>query len=74
MKIDNLVTMSNQIGEFFESMPDRKQAVLDIALHLTRFWAPTMRHQLLDGLDQGQATDLRDIVRDALVTHAQMLR
>ena len=74
MKLENLVLMSNQIGEFFESMPDRKQAVLDVALHLTRFWAPTMRTQLLDGFDNGQATNLRDIVREALVAHVNMLK
>ncbi|HCE07961.1 MAG TPA: formate dehydrogenase, partial [Oxalobacteraceae bacterium] len=24
--IDNLITMANQIGAFFETMPDRRQA------------------------------------------------
>lgn len=74
MNINHLITMSNQIGEFFESMPNREAAVGDIALHLKRFWAPPMRHQLLDSVSTVHGTDLRPIVRDALITHAAMLR
>jgi hypothetical protein len=43
MHIDNLVKMANQIGTFFEAMPDRDEALGDIASHLKRFWEPRMR-------------------------------
>ncbi|HPL79530.1 MAG TPA: formate dehydrogenase subunit delta, partial [Burkholderiaceae bacterium] len=33
MNADNLVIMANQIGSFFETMPDRQQALTDIAGH-----------------------------------------
>lgn len=74
MKIDNLVQMSNQIGDFFESMPDREQALADIASHLKRFWVPPMRQQLLDGFHQERAAGLNPIVREALDKYAETLR
>ena len=74
MNSDNLITMSNQIGEFFESMPDREAAIADIAMHLKRFWAPPMRHRLLDSAAGAESAQLRQIVRDALTTHGAMLR
>ncbi|XQU69915.1 hypothetical protein OJJOAM_002646 [Cupriavidus sp. H18C1] len=49
MNLDNLVKMANQIGTFFAAMPDRDEALADIATHLRRFWAPPMRRALLEG-------------------------
>lgn len=46
MQIDNLIKMANQIGHFFHSFPDQEQAQKDIAQHLTRFWALSMRRQI----------------------------
>ena len=39
----NLVHMANQISQFFQSQPNRPQALHDFAEHLRKFWAPTMR-------------------------------
>lgn len=73
MDVNNLINMANQIGTFFESMPDRQQAVHDIASHIRRFWEPRMRRTLLESLEQNQAQGLSDIVREALSTHRQLL-
>lgn len=40
MNPTNLIKMANQIGAFFEAMPDRQQAVRDVASHITRSWEP----------------------------------
>lgn len=69
MNLDNLVKMANQIGTFFAAMPDRDEALADIATHLRRFWAPPMRRALLDGVDNGQAEAVAPIVRAALERH-----
>lgn len=69
MNLDNLVKMANQIGTFFAAMPDRDEAMADIATHLRRFWAPPMRRALLDGVDNGQAEAVAPIVRAALERH-----
>lgn len=73
MNTENLVRMSNQIGAFFESMPNREEALADIANHLKRFWAPQMRHQLLDWMEQ-DGDGLDGIVKDALSKYAKTLR
>ncbi|AMR77037.1 formate dehydrogenase subunit delta [Cupriavidus nantongensis] len=73
MKIDNLVTMANQIGSFFEAMPDREEAVSDIAGHIKRFWEPRMRRALLGHFDAEAGSGLLEIVREALGRHRAML-
>ncbi len=73
MDVNNLIRMANQIGSFFESMPDRQQAVQDIATHIRRFWEPRMRRAIIDILDQDAAGDLSAIVREALLTHRHVL-
>lgn len=73
MKIDNLITMANQIGGFFEAMPDRDEALADIAGHLKRFWEPRMRHALLGHLDAHTGAGLLEIVREALGRHREIL-
>ena len=69
MNADNLVTMANQIGSFFETMPDRKQALDDIAGHLKHFWEPRMRRTLLQHLDEQSGTQLKEIVLESLRLH-----
>ena len=69
MNADNLVIMANQIGSFFETMPDRKQALTDIAEHIKRFWEPRMRRSLLQHADAPEGTELTGIVLEALQRH-----
>lgn len=66
MNRDNLIKMANQIGAFFEAMPDREQAVADITSHLRRTWDPRMRTQLLACLGAADEKQLKPLVRDAL--------
>ena len=73
MKIDSLVHMANRIGEFFQSMPDGEEASKEIALHLRNFWEPRMRRALLVHLDHADGADLLPIVKNAMVTHRQLL-
>lgn len=73
MDVNNLIRMANQIGEFFESMPDRQQATQDIASHIKRFWEPRMRKALLESLTQKNTEDLSDIVREAIQSNRQLL-
>ena len=71
MKIENLVTMANQIGDFFKSFPDKDQAKKDIAQHLTRFWASSMRQQILAHVNDKNGEGLEAIVRDAIKEHVR---
>ncbi|WP_292934232.1 formate dehydrogenase subunit delta [Noviherbaspirillum sp.] len=73
MNPSKLVRMANQIGDFFESMPDRTQAKTDIASHLKRFWDPRMRRALLQHIDSHGGEDLKEIVLEAILANRAML-
>ncbi|AOK16050.1 formate dehydrogenase [Burkholderia cepacia] len=72
----HLIDMANQIGAFFESMPDRDEALAGIADHIRRFWEPRMRRALLAALDDptGEAAQrAAPIVRDAIAAYRDTL-
>ena len=70
---ESLITMVNQIGEFFETMPDRQQALADLAQHLKRFWAPRMRRALLEHIEKHGDAELKEIVQTAVRMHKALL-
>lgn len=65
MNIFNLIKMANQIGAFFEAMPNREQAVKDIAAHIHRTWDPRMRVAMLQHISNNGGVELSPMVRDA---------
>ncbi len=69
MDTANLVRMANRIGDFFEAMPERDEALVGIAQHIQKFWEPRMRRQLLAAIAAGEAGELQEIVRSALALH-----
>jgi formate dehydrogenase subunit delta len=73
MHIETLVRMANQIGAFFEAMPDRREAQEGVAQHLQKFWEPRMRRELLAELDAGRAVGLSGFVADAIARHRPWL-
>jgi formate dehydrogenase subunit delta len=66
MSIEHLVTMANQIGDFFKAEPDETQAQKDIAMHLKRFWARQMRNELVTHINQTRGEGLQSIVINAI--------
>ena len=74
MNVQHLVTMANQIGSFFETMPDRPQAMSDLANHLKRNWEPRMRRELLQHIEQQGGSDLNDLVLEAVRLHGGILK
>jgi len=51
-KIDKLVRMANQIGEFFGPM-EEDAATRGVATHLKRFWTPKMIRELVEHSESG---------------------
>ncbi len=47
MNVERLVAMANDIGAFFASEPDSAAAAAGVAHHLTRFWDPRMKKQII---------------------------
>ena len=70
MNADNLIHMANRIGQFFEAMPERDEALEGIANHLQKFWDPRRRRQFLALVDDGRP-EISDIVRLAMQAHRQ---
>ena len=66
MDIEHLVKMANQIGDFFDGEPDKELAAKEVVSHLKRFWAPTMRQQLIDYSKSHNAEGLRPLVKTAV--------
>lgn len=73
MDIDNLVHMANRIGEFFEAMPDHREACEGIAQHLQRYWEPRMRRELVAHVQSNEGTGLRPLVLEAVRERMQSL-
>jgi formate dehydrogenase subunit delta len=69
----NLIRMANQIGTFFESMPDRAEALAGIAKHLKNFWDPRMRKALLARSDSSDHEDIKSIVLEAIHVHRALI-
>ena len=69
MDLNNLIHMANRIGEFFDAMPDRAEALDDVATHIKKFWDPRMRRQLIEAVDAGAADALLPLVREAVQSH-----
>jgi formate dehydrogenase subunit delta len=51
-KLDRLVRMANQIGDFYASMPER-EATEGAASHLRLYWTPKMIREIIAFADQG---------------------
>ena len=53
-KIDKLVRMANQIGNFYAAMPEN-EAADGTARHLKRYWTPKMIGELVAFAEAGRA-------------------
>jgi len=73
MHIESLVRMVNQIGTFFEAMPDRSTALEEMAQHIRKFWEPRMRKQLLAHVEQG-GDGLGVMAQEVILRHGGMLQ
>lgn len=66
MDIHHLVKMANRIGDFFGAWPDPCQARDEIAGHLTRFWEPRMRLQIIEHVETTGGEGLDPLVTEAV--------
>ena len=55
MDITRLVAMANDIAAFFDSEPDKAVAAEGVRFHITRFWDPRMRREIVAHLQSGGA-------------------
>jgi formate dehydrogenase subunit delta len=53
-KLDRLVRMANQIGDFYASMPER-EGTEGVASHLRLYWTPKMIREIIAFADEGHS-------------------
>jgi formate dehydrogenase subunit delta len=66
MEIERLVRMANDIARFFQAEPDHAEAVNGIVSHITRFWDPRMRREIVAHLETGHGEGLSDLALEAV--------
>jgi formate dehydrogenase subunit delta len=64
LELERLVTMANQIGDFFSPYPPSRRAE-GIRNHLRTYWDPRMREALLEHIERGAAGLNPDVVAGA---------
>lgn len=55
MNIEHLVSMANDISHFFDGEYGTQDSPPNIATHITRYWDPRMRQQIIAHAAQGGA-------------------
>ncbi|TRW98058.1 formate dehydrogenase subunit delta [Candidatus Methylobacter oryzae] len=65
MKIERLIKMANDIGNFFNSEPDKEIAAEGIKNHILRSWDPRMRKSII-AYCQEDGAELNDLVKAAI--------
>ena len=66
MNVEILVSMANDIGNYFSSDPDRATGVAGMVDHIERFWEPRMRKEIL-AYAEGGGAGMMDLVREAVL-------
>ena len=65
MKIERLVKMANDIGNFFNSETDKEIAAEGIKNHILRSWDPRMRKAII-AYCQEDGSELSSLVKTAI--------
>jgi len=55
MNIERLVAMANDIAAFFDAEPDKAVATEGVRFHISRFWDPRMRREIIAHVQAGGA-------------------
>lgn len=76
--IDHLIRQANRIALFFEAYPDKEQSMANIADHIRKFWAPSLRASMLDFLashpdGSRNGLTLHSLAGEAIKKHAATL-
>ncbi|WP_315810303.1 formate dehydrogenase subunit delta [Pseudomonas sp. C9-3] len=66
MSVENLIKMTNQIGQYFSTESDPALAVQGVQQHLQNFWTPAMRREIKAWNEQNPGEELHGLVRAAL--------
>jgi formate dehydrogenase subunit delta len=65
MKIERLIKMANDIGDFFNAESNKVIAAEGVTKHILRSWDPRMRRAIIDYC-QKDGSGLSDLVKTAI--------
>ena len=65
MKIERLIKMANDIGDFFNAESNKEIAAEGIAKHILRSWDPRMRRDIITYCQQ-DGSALSDLAKKAI--------
>lgn len=68
MNSSQLVKMVNDISNFFVSEEDKNEAINGVAGHITRFWDPRMRKEIIEYMINDGGEGLSVLSREAILT------
>ena len=66
MNIDLLIKMTNEITSFWQGEVGVDAAAKEVATHLTRYWEPRMRAQMITYYEQRHGAGLNDVALKAV--------
>jgi formate dehydrogenase subunit delta len=66
MNIDLLIKMTNEITSFWQGEVGPDAAAQEVATHLTRYWEPRMRGQMITYLEERHGAGLNDVALKAV--------
>jgi formate dehydrogenase subunit delta len=66
MSAEHLVTMANDIANFFHAEPDNAAAVEGVCNHIRKFWEPRMRRKIVAYLHESNGHELSELARAAV--------
>ena len=67
MDITRLTAMANDIAAFFDSEADKAVAAEGVRSHITRFWEPRMRREIIEHVRHQGGTGLSETARAGIV-------
>jgi formate dehydrogenase subunit delta len=72
MSAEHLVTMANDIANFFHAEPDHAAAIDGVCNHLRKFWEPRMRKKIIAHLRETGGGDLNELARAGVAKLAEI--
>jgi formate dehydrogenase subunit delta len=66
VRAERLVSMANDIGAFFNAEPDKAEAAKSVANHITRYWDPRMRREIVLHYREAGGAGLDPVPRSAI--------
>lgn len=74
MTAEHLITMANDIANFFHSEPDRQLAIEGVSGHIKKFWEPRMRKKIVAHLQEHNGEGLSELALAGVTRVAELDR